>query len=199
MSERIALPPPDELGGVPLWLALGRRRSRREFSGVRTLDWTQIGQLLWAVQGASEPKDGLRTAPSAGALYPLEVDVALASGVYRYAPASHALMQRDARDLRFALARAALDQSWLAGAPCVFALSGVSARTQRKYGERAARYVHMEAGHAAQNLLLAAVSIGLDAVPVGALDDDAVAHTLRLTSGEVPLYLLPVGWAGNPR
>lgn len=193
MRERIALPPPDELGGVPLWLALGRRRSRREFAGARTIGWSQIGQLLWAVQGVSEPKAGLRTAPSAGALYPLEIDAVLASGVYRYAPASHALAQRNEHDLRSALARAAVDQVWLAEASCVFALSGVVARTQRKYGERAARYVHMEAGHAAQNLLLAAVSLGLDAVPVGAFDDDAVAHALRLGSGEVPLYLLPVG------
>jgi SagB-type dehydrogenase family enzyme len=193
MSETIALPPPDELGGLPLWLALGRRRSRRAFSGARAVGWPQIGQLLWALQGVSERKDGLRTAPSAGALYPLEIDAALASGVYRYVPASHALRQRDARDVRSALVRAAVGQSWLAEAACVFALSGVAARTQRRYGERAARYVHMEAGHAAQNLLLAAVSIGLDAVPVGAFDDDAVAQALRLSSGEAPLYLLPVG------
>lgn len=192
MTEAIALPPPDELGGMPLWLALGRRRSGREF-GRPSLAWAQIGQLLWAAQGVSDPIGGLRTAPSAGALYPLEIDAVLASGIYRYLPSSHALRQRSAPDVRPALARAAAGQSWLSDAACVFAVSGVASRTQAKYGDRAARYVHMEAGHAAQNLLLAAVSLGLDAVPVGAFDDAMLARALQLGSGEALLYLLPVG------
>jgi SagB-type dehydrogenase family enzyme len=198
MTDRIELPPPDEIGGMPLALALGRRRSRREFAA-KVLDWTGIGQLLWAAQGVSDGAGRLRTAPSAGALHPLEIDAAVASGLYRYRPVSHTLMQRDARDVRFGLARAAVGESWLAGAPCVFCISGVPSRTTGQHGNRGARYVQMEAGHAAQNLLLAAVALGLDGVPVGAFSDEDLAGALQLAPGEVPLYLIPVGWPRGSR
>ncbi|HEY7758969.1 MAG TPA: SagB/ThcOx family dehydrogenase [Burkholderiales bacterium] len=198
MADRIELPPPDEIGGMLLALALGRRRSRREFAG-RGLDWTQVGQLLWAAQGVTDEVGRLRTVPSAGALYPLELDAAVASGLYRYRPADHTLVQRAARDVRLDLARAAVGQSWLAGAPCVFSICAVPSRTTGQYGNRGARYVQMEAGHAAQNLLLAAVSLELDAVPVGAFDDEELARVLLLAPGEIPLYLVPVGWPRRPR
>jgi SagB-type dehydrogenase family enzyme len=198
MTERIELPPPDEVGGMPLALALGRRRSRREFAD-RGLDWKQIGQLLWAAQGMSDRVEGLRTAPSAGALYPLELDVALASGLYRYQPARHTLTLRDANDVRLPLARAAAGQSWLARASCVFCMSAVPSRTAGKYGARAARYVQLEAGHAAQNLLLAACALGLDGVPVGAFSDEDVGSALQLSPGTLPVYLIPVGWSSSGR
>ena len=197
MADRIELPPPDEIGGMPLALALGRRRSRREFSAER-LDWAHVGQLLWAAQGVSHDTERLRNAPSAGALYPLEIDAVVASGLYRYRSTDHALTRRGDHDLRFGVARATSGQGWLAAAPCVFSISAIPSRTTVKYGNRGARYVEMEAGHAAQNLLLAAVSLGLDSVPVGAFDDEDLARVLRLEPGEVPLYLVPVGWPRAP-
>ena len=106
MTETIELPPPDERGGLPLSQVLMQRRSLREFAPL-ALEWKQIGQLLWAAQGVSDRRAGLRTAPSAGALYPLEVDAVLPSGVYRYRSASHTLLQRSPEDARAALARAA--------------------------------------------------------------------------------------------
>ena len=192
MTETIELPPPDERGGLPLSQVLMQRRSLREFAPL-ALEWKQIGQLLWAAQGMSDRRAGLRTAPSAGALYPLEVDAVLPSGVYRYRSASHTLLQRSPEDARAALARAALGQSWLARAACVVAISAVTQRTRRKYGARAVRYVQMEAGHAAQNLLLTATSLRLAAVPVGAFGDRAIAQALGLSGDEAPLYLVPVG------
>jgi len=193
MSDTIELPPPDERGGLPLDQVLARRRSVREFAS-RPLEWKQVGQLLWAAQGVSDRRSGLRTAPSAGALYPLDIDVALPSGLYRYRPATHSLVRRVSEDLRAALARAAMGQSWLAQSACIVAIAGITQRTSQKYGPRAERYVHMEAGHAAQNLLLAAVSLGLAAVPVGAFGDNSVSRVLQLMAGEQPLYLVPIGW-----
>jgi SagB-type dehydrogenase family enzyme len=109
------------------------------------------------------------------------------------------LTLRDAGDVRLKLARAAAGQSWLSSAPCVFCISAIPSRTRGKYGNRGARYVQLEAGHAAQNLLLTACALGLDGVPVGAFSDEDLGFALRLTSGAVPLYLIPVGWSGATR
>jgi SagB-type dehydrogenase family enzyme len=193
MGERIEVPRPKKEGGPPLADLLERRRSVRDFAP-RELTWSEIGQLLWAAQGITDRTFGLRAAPSAGALYPLEIDAVTASGVFRYKPDGHTLVQREPHDVRPGLARAALDQGSIAAAPCVFAISAVPARTMHRYGHRGTRYVHMEAGHAAQNLLLQAQALGLGGVPVGAFDDEAVARVLRGASGEEPLYLVPVGW-----
>lgn len=191
-AERIALPPPDREGGTTLAAALVRRRSVRAFAA-RPLAPAELGQLLWAAQGVSDARDGARTAPSAGALYPLVLYAATADGVFRYTVEEHALERVSARDARGDLAAAALGQAEVAGAPCVLVFTAVVTRTTRKYGERGERYVHLEAGHAAQNALLAAAALGLAAYPVGAFEDMRVVQVLRLGRSEAPLYLVPVG------
>jgi SagB-type dehydrogenase family enzyme len=134
-----------------------------------------------------------RTAPSAGGLYPLEVYVVTADGVFHYDPAQHGLSMVAGEDLREPLSRVALDQEAVRDAPAVFGVTAVVARTASKYGDRATRYVHLEAGHAAQSLLLQAVALGLGGVPIGAFDDDGVQRVLGLTHGEEPVYLIPIG------
>lgn len=193
MTDTIRLPSPVEHGGLPLAVVLARRRSVRDFTS-RELSLNEIGQLLWAAQGITDRAAGLRAAPSAGALYPLELDVVTPSGVFRYHPMNHVIVRRTEEDMRANLARAALGQDSVAAAPCVIAISAVTARTTRKYGTRGARYVHIEAGHAAQNILLMASALGHAGVPVGAFDDGAVARVLRLAQNEAPIYLVPVGW-----
>jgi len=192
MTDTIELPPPDLDITAALVGTLARRRSVREFVD-RKLDWPAIGQLAWAAQGITDRRHALRGAPSAGALYPLELDLVLPDGLFRYHASHHRLRRRDSTDLRSAVARAALRQSWIADAACVFILSAVLERTAGKYGSRAPRYVHMEAGHAAQNLLLQAVALDLAATPVGAFDDRELSRVLALAASETPLYLLPVG------
>jgi SagB-type dehydrogenase family enzyme len=193
MSDRaIELPRPDQDGGPSLIRAIRQRRSIRDFEE-RILTWSEIGQLAWAGQGLTNKAEGLRAAPSAGALYPIELDVITRGGVFRYQAMTHTVLQRATADVRAPLARAAYGQSWLANAPCVFCIAAVTARTARKYGARAERYAQLEAGHVAQNLLLMAVGLGFGGTPVGAFDDDAVARTLNLGNGETPLYLLPIG------
>ncbi len=191
-AERLALPSPARSGRMSLEEALARRRSVREFSN-KPLSNQQLSQLLWAAQGITHP-EGLRTAPSAGALYPLELYILSAAGFYRYDPQRHELQRRSERDLRPALYRAALEQESVRDAPAVFVITAVYARTARKYGSvRSPRYVHMEAGHAAQNLLLQAVALGLGAVPIGAFNDAGVQQLLGLAAEEQPLYLIPTG------
>lgn len=186
------LPAPRPSGPLSLEEALRRRRSVREFEGTALTD-EEIAQLSWAAQGRTSVT-GLRTAPSAGALYPLEVYVALPGGLYRFDSGRHALEMRSDRDLRPELQRAGLGQDAIGDAPAVFVISGAFERTEVKYGpRRTPRYVHMEAGHAAQNLLLQAVALGLGAVPIGAFYDDSVREVLSLPEGERPLYLIPVG------
>jgi SagB-type dehydrogenase family enzyme len=172
--------------------ALAKRRSVREFA-LSTLNWQQIGQLLWAAQGITHP-EGLRTAPSAGALYPLQLYVATPSGFYHYNPQIHRLERRSEQDLRPGLYRAAWEQESVLKASAVFLIAAIYQRTARKYGKtRSVRYVHLEAGHAAQSLMLQAVALGLGSVPIGAFDDGEVQKVLSLVRGEEPIYLIPVG------
>lgn len=186
------LPTPRLSGEMSLEGALAQRRSVRTF-GEKALTDAEIGQLLWAAQGITRPQ-GYRTAPSAGALYPLELYVATASGVYHYTPDGHLLGAIQDGDAREAIFRAALNQEPVRDAPAVFAITAVYERTAAKYGaERGQRYVHLEAGHAAQNLLLQAVALGLGAVPIGAFDDEGVQDALGLPPDHMPLYLIPVG------
>ena len=170
---------------------LAERRSIREYAP-RLLERRELSQLLWATQGTTHAA-GLRTAPSAGALYPLELYVALPDGVWRYLPRDHALQRVGDRDARPALWAAGLRQDPLRTAPAVFVFAAVLARTARKYGARAERYVLVEVGHAAENLLLQATALGLGGVPIGAFDDERVGAAVGLSDNEEALYLVPVG------
>ena len=142
---------------------------------------------------------GYRTAPSAGALYPIELHLVagqvdgLPVGTYRYDPLRHALQAEKTGDMRHAIAAAALHQDWIAQASAIVVVSAVELRTTRKYGRRGVRYVHMEVGHASQNLLLQAVALGLVAATVGAFDDERLHQLLDLPREERPLIILPVG------
>lgn len=189
----IALPDPigTNLSGSLLDV-IERRRSVRTFTE-RPVPEEHVASMLWAAQGVTDPARGLRAAPSAGALYPLELYVASIVGVRRYAPRRHELEHVDSSDIRVSLAAASLGQGFVAEAPVVFIITGIYARTADKYGERAAQYVHLEAGHAAQNLLLVAVSLGLGGVPIGAFVDDAVRQIIGAPEEETPLYVIPVG------
>jgi SagB-type dehydrogenase family enzyme len=178
---------------------LRQRRTLRAFAP-QPLTLSELAQLLWAAQGISS-RGGLRTAPSAGALYPLELHLVSASiadlpaGHYRYDPAHHALRTMHGGDHRHALAAAALQQDWIAEAPAIFIISAVDSRTTRRYGRRGTRYVHIEAGHAGQNLLLQATALGLASATVGAFDDEQLHLLLNLPEQEWPLLILPVGHA----
>jgi SagB-type dehydrogenase family enzyme len=191
-SAELPLPAPRLDGPLSLEQTLHERRSVRGFSQ-ETLSLEEISQLLWAAQGITDPS-GKRTAPSAGALYPLELYVVSGDGFYHYRPAGHLLLLKSRDDLRPALYRAALQQEAVLHAPTVFVITAVYERTEAKYGpQRSPRYVHLEAGHAAQNLLLQAVALGLGSVPIGAFADDQVQAALNLPGDHAPLYLIPVG------
>lgn len=196
-NEEVRLPEPSLEGKLPVERALALRRSVREFAS-EPLPLSAASQLLWAAQGVTEPGGG-RTAPSAGALYPLEVYLVagavtgLPPGVYHYEPRRHRLVLTAKGDRRAGVAEAALDQDWVAEAPAILVLAAVQQRTARKYGARAARYVHIEVGHAAQNVYLQALALGLGTTVVGAYRDDPLAGLLELPRQAKPLALLPVG------
>ena len=153
----------------------------------------ELGQLLWAIQGTTHER-GFRTAPSAGALYPLEIYLVTEEGIFHYEPEQHDLAVISRDNPSASLYRAALSQEAVRQAPAVFVVTAVYERTAQKYGdERSPRYVHLEAGHAAQNLLLQAVALNLGAVPIGAFQDEEVQAALELPADHKPLYLIPVG------
>lgn len=189
------LPVPATEGAKTLEACIAKRRSVRAFTE-QGLSWAQIGQLLWVAQGITEPQRGLRSAPSAGATYPLELYLVSAEGIYHYLPAEHAVVQLTQGDQRAALTEACQGQRWVAQAPVSFVITAVYARTAARYGERARRYVDMEAGAAMENLLLQAVALGLGGVAVGAFRDPAVAQVIGTGATQTPLLVIPVGYPG---
>ena len=177
-TKQIALPKPSVTGTVSLEEAIERRRSQRTFRP-DPLPVGTIGQLLWAGQGVTSP-DGKRAAPSAGALYPLELYAVTAAEVMHYLPHGHRAETRATPDLRPELKAAALGQPPVGAAPVVIVVAAEPDRLRERYGAKTDAFTDLEAGHAAQNMLLQAVVRGLAAVPVGSLDGSRAARTLAL-------------------
>lgn len=198
-KNMIQLPRPSRDGDVSLEKALSMRRSVREYSD-EPLKLAELAQLLWACQGVNSPH-GFRTSPSAGALYPLEVYVVvknvteLDAGIYHYQPGTaaenHSLMLVRQGDFITDLANAALGQDCIRNSAVSIVIGSVTVRTAVKYGDRSERYVHIETGHAAQNLCLQAAAFGLGAVTVGAFYDDRIKKVLE--SEADPVYIIPLG------
>jgi SagB-type dehydrogenase family enzyme len=200
-APRIPLAAVDLAGGAGLWDLLHARRSVRAYDG-ESLSAADLSQLLWATDGATRQAGSalLRTAPSAGALYPIETYVAvhavdgIPSGLYHYQMREHALAQLAAGDQRLAVSAAALDQGMAAEADVVLIWSAVFGRTTWKYRQRGYRYVYLDAGHIAQNAALAAVALGLGSCQIAALYDDE-ANALLGLDGETEsvIYMTAVG------
>jgi len=192
-GDTLSLPAPNLVGTVTLEEAISARRSVRSFVS-EDLSLPEISQLLWAGQGLTETIPWKkRAAPSAGALYPLELYVLWRNRLWHYLPELHAVVLKSGKMNQGQLADAALGQQAIRGAPACFIVSGVYSRTAAKYGKRAQRYVHIEVGHAAQNILLQAVALGLGGVTIGAFQDGEVKKLLSLEKEESPLYIVPVG------
>jgi SagB-type dehydrogenase family enzyme len=200
-GQSVALPRPETESDTSLEAAIANRRSRREY-GDQSLERDDLGQLLWSAQGITDRASGHRAAPSAGALYPLELYVVvgdpgvegLDSGVYRYRPASHDLAQIGTENVQPELRRAALDQEGVADAAIDIVVCAVDERTTRKYGKRGERrYVPMEAGHVGENVYLQAESRSLATVTIGAFGDERVRNLVGAPADQRPLYVIPVG------
>lgn len=187
----LKLPSPHWHGKSSLEEVMAKRRSIRKLTS-GPLSWEQIGQLLWSSYGITEPKEGLRTTPSAGALYPLEIYVLTHEGVYHYRPKTHEVVQTSRRDVRAELRKAALDQECM-DAPCVILIAAVYERVTQKYPDIGRLCVDLEVGHCAQNVLLQVVALGLAAVPVAAFTPKRVRELVKLPDQQVPLYLIPIG------
>jgi SagB-type dehydrogenase family enzyme len=196
-AEPVSLPAPSYAGPVSVETALKQRRSHRAYADL-PVTLGDVSQLLWAAQGITH-ENGYRTAPSAGALYPLEVYLVagnvtgLPKGVYKYRPRTHALEGVTGGDLRSRLASAAIGQNWVKAGSIVLVFAAVYERTTVKYGHRGIPYVHMEVGHAAQNVYLQAVSLELGTAFIGAFYDDRVKDLLKMPDAESPLGIMPVG------
>lgn len=197
-GPRIRLPEAVKDGTKSLEKCISQRRSVRSFSG-EAITLEQVGQLLWAGQGITGPQRGLRAAPSAGALYPLEFYVVAARvrglepGIYRYYPAGHELGPVVTGDRKEQLAQAAYQQMSIVTAPAALVIAAVYERTVRKYGERGTRYVHMDAGAAAENVFLEVVAQGLGTVIAGSFDDEGVRRAVGMARDERALLIMPVG------
>jgi SagB-type dehydrogenase family enzyme len=205
-AGRAELPPPAWDGRHSVEQALAERRSVRRYADT-PLTLAEVSQLLWAAYGVTQPLPGIpelgggfRTAPSAGALYPLELYLVagavtgLGPGIYRYRPGPHDLILERAGDGRRALLLAAFGQTMVGNAPASLVYSAVFSRNTGKYGQRGReRYVCMDLGHSAENVYLQCGSLGLGTCGIGAFNDDAVRLVVRMPKEEEPLYIMPLG------
>ncbi len=195
--DTVKLPEPEKESATSIEEALLGRRSIRAYRD-DPLTLAEVSQLLWAAQGITAHWGG-RTAPSAGATYPLEVYLVagnvneLPGGIYKYNPVKHELVKLVEGDKRAELCDAALGQRCVEEGAIAIVFSAVYERTTGRYGDRGVRYVHMEVGHAAQNVYLQAVSLNLGTVVVGAFYDDEVKRVINMPEEERPLYIMPVG------
>jgi len=201
--EEIILPEPDIYGKMSVEEALARRRSVRNFSS-QPLSLKELAQILWAAQGMVKKIAGRRTAPSAGATYPLKIYAVvgrgciekLKEGIYHYMPRRHSIVMVKRGDYRERLAYAALGQDFIAKAPVSIIITAIYERTTSWYGKRGIRYVHFEVGHVGQNIHLQAEALGLGTVMVGAFHDERIAEILGITNDEKVLYIAPIGRPG---
>lgn len=197
-SEVVELSQPKFKSRVSIEEALLKRRSIRNYLNEQ-LSNSEISQLLWAAQGITEEKYNLRTAPSAGALYPLEIYIAvsnvkdLAPGLYKYKPQNHTLKKISDGDKRIDISNAALRQDAIENSSAIILITAVYERTAVKYGGRTERYVNIEVGAAAQNIYLQSVSLEIGTVIIGAFKDDSLKKTLNLPANERPLAIMPLG------
>lgn len=195
----LKLPKPKLKGLLSVEEAIAVRRSVREFSPT-PISLDDLSQLLWAAQGVTDPESGGRSAPSAGATYPLEIFVfikqggvkGVEAGVYRYHPLDHSLFKMSSEDRVKALMKAALYQEFICEAAVNIVIAAKYERTTARYGSRGIRYVHVEVGHVGQNIGLVAVSLGLASVMVGAFNDRSVKKLID--EAAEPLYIIPIGY-----
>lgn len=195
------LPPPLFERSCSVWEAMRMRRSVREYRD-EPITLGELSHLLWACQGITERIQdyGLRTAPSAGALYPIETYLAVHAvsdidpGIYHCAVETHQLEQLGRGDYRLRVARAALDQELAYHANVVFVWTAMVERSKWKYKQRAYRYIYLDAGHCAQNVALGAVALGLGSCQIAALYDDEANEMLGIDgSAETTIYMTAVG------
>ena len=200
-APKIPLSCPETTGGAPIWDVLRERRSVRRFQE-EWMSRAELSQLLWAAQGVTQARQGfgLRTAPSAGALFPVETYAVIHTvediepGVYHYAVETHELEQLQTGEFRTAVARAALDQEMAYWANVVFIWTAVFERSKWKYRQRAYRYIYLDAGHIVQNVALAAVALGLGSCQIAALYDDEANAILNVDGvEESTIYMTVVG------
>jgi SagB-type dehydrogenase family enzyme len=200
------LPQPRMDGKVSLEMAIENRRTIRSFSPV-PLSAAQCSQLLWSAQGVTSTKErgAKRAAPSAGALYPMDVYTIVGKGgiegteggIYHYEPEGHSLSKVRDGDMREEVAGASLGQTWMARAPINLVITAEYSRCTVKYGERGIRYAMIEAGHIGQNIFLQAEALGLKAGIVSAFRDQEVIRIMRIPPAHEPLLIMPVGYAGS--
>lgn len=195
------LPDPMIDGDVSLERTIHKRRTIRSFEG-KALTLKQLSQVLWAAQGITDIGEFKRAAPSAGALYPIDIYGVvgrdciekLDAGVYLYEPASHTISLVKEGDFRRDIAIASLGQMWMAHAPLTLVITAEYSRITVKYRQRGIRYAIMEAGHIGQNIFLQSQAMGLEAGIVGAFEDQEVIQVMGSKKTHKPLLLMPVGY-----
>jgi len=189
----IQLSEPNASSKVSLEESINKRRSVRQFAP-GLLNYNQIGQLAWAGQGIIDKQQGLRATPSEGDLYPIELYFFTPEGLFNYRPENHSLQQISATDQREELFKAVARQAPVTEAACDIVVAGSLRKLSAKFGSKATRLLHIEAGSVAENIQLQAVSLGLGPVAVSQFDIKSVAKACELPGEFEPILIICAGY-----
>ena len=198
----INLPSPVLTGNVSVEQAIENRRSVRQFSN-NSITLDNLSQILWSAQGITDSEKGLRAAPSAGQVYPLEIYVftgnngvsGLQEGVYHYVAVNNSLEKIMNGDLRGELSVIANNQPWVKQAPVDILITGNYRKMIDKYSDKdlSTRFVDLEAGHAGENIYLQSEALGLATVSLGSMNEEQLIQRFKLPANETPIYIFPIG------
>jgi SagB-type dehydrogenase family enzyme len=198
-AQTFALPEKDySAHPTPIGQVLAERRSKRNFLP-DPLNLEELGFLLWATQGitADMQEYQLRTAPSAGALYPVETYLVvravegLPQGVFHFNVRDFHLELLREGDYVRQVFESSHSQEMVRLAAVNFVWSAFLPRCLCKYYERGYRYIYEDVGHISQNLQLAATALDkVGAAVIGAYLDDLAADLLELDREVEPVVMM---------
>lgn len=194
--RRIPLLPPEQVS-LSVTEALRQRSSQRDFNTSKWLSFKQISDMLGHAAAAISPSH--RRHPSGGGLFPLELYLLtqrvddMRNAAYHYDPDAHAVEELwdlgddDYKNIAYA------SPSPVQKSACVLIVTGIWARSTKKYRDFAYLLALVETGCIMQNLSIMSVAVNVKSYIDSGFNDAHIKNILELPEGEDPICSIVLG------